>query len=141
MPIRPFSAVHFIYLYVCDKMINDTNVLNKETSMYNEAQLQIARLHELWLRSEHAANKGDPKTWLWLQDSIWRELRADIERMADASKIIELDNQLKSLALKNIKHYNKLYYILSQRHERLKIIQDKAGKGSKYVRADEDDFE
>ncbi len=113
---------------------------SSEISQYNEASLQILRLHEFWLKAEQYSNRGILIKWKFILDSIYRELSSDIDKMNDSKEIIKRDIEIR----KKIAQANKssiLYHLLDQRHRLLKEIQDKAGKGSKYIDPDNEDFD
>lgn len=112
----------------------------EQVSRYNEAGMQIMRLHEYWLKAEVYANRGILIKWKFILDSIWRELYADVKRKNDSEKLIEKNNKLKEDIAKAKKNYL-LYQALDVRHEFLKGVQDSAGKGAMYVDSDSDDFD
>lgn len=109
-------------------------------SDYNEASLQIMRLHELWLRAEHYAKTGHLIQWKFVLDSIYRELYADIKRRDDYQTIINEDLFLKK-AIANSKIKFQIYISLNKRHYFLKELQDTVGKGGKYGDADTESFD
>ncbi len=111
-----------------------------ETSKYNEAGLQIMRLHELWLRAEICANKGWLKKWNFILDSIYRELYADLLRSEDRKKFEKRYSKIIKI-LKNSKNQIELYNNLNEKHFFLKELQDSAGKGGKYIDSNYEDFE
>ena len=51
--------------------MEDTNLGQKESSVYNEAGLQISRLHNLWVKIEDAIQKGNLVSWKFLLDGVW----------------------------------------------------------------------
>jgi hypothetical protein len=114
---------------------------NRKTSEFNEAAYQIQRLHDIWVDIENALTKGNLITWKFKLDSVRRELIADIEyRMEDKESILKKDEILKvNIARSRTKQ--QLYDNLNKRHEFMKILQDKAGKGGKYYDSSEEDFE
>jgi hypothetical protein len=123
-------------------MDNNDTVTTSETSTYNEAKFQILRLHELWVLAESKARKGLLDEWRWVQDSIWRELRPDVEHLSsdDPKGTVNTNNRLIQLIDKTTNKHLK-YHILNQRHEFLKILQDKCGKGAKYADNSADSWE
>ena len=114
---------------------------SQEVSKYNEAGLQIMRLHDLWIRAEHYANSGQLIKWKFILDSVWRELYSDVnKRLTNPKEIVDRNKEIKeSIARANSK--SKLYCCLNVRHEFLKKIQDEAGKGGVYGEADDEDFD
>ncbi len=112
----------------------------KQISRYNEAAMQIMRLHELWLKAELYANRGLLVKWKFILDSVWRELYPDVKRKKDSKKTIEENLKLK----KTISECNRsfeIYTALNERHEFLKGVQDSVGKGAMYMDADDDRFD
>jgi hypothetical protein len=114
---------------------------SQEVSKYNEAALQIMRLHELWLKAEHYANSGQLIKWKFTLDSIWRELCSDINlRMTNSKKIMEKNIEIRE-KIADAKERFTLYNALDRRHQFLKNIQDEVGKGGIYGEADDEDFD
>jgi len=108
---------------------------DKETSIYNEASLQIIRLHELWQKVENYAGKGNLEKWKFTLDAIERELHADILRADDSKKLCEKYEKI----LRKISQAKKRdikYYWIQYLHKFLKEIQDLSGKGGSYGQAD-----
>lgn len=112
----------------------------KQISRYNEAGMQIMRLHELWLKAELYANRGRLKKWKFILDSVWRELYSDVQRQPESKKIIEDNEELKK-AISEYKNMSSLYTALDERHQFLKEIQDSVGKGARYMDEDDDAFD
>ncbi len=112
----------------------------KQVSRYNEAAMQIMRLHELWLKAELYANRGLLIKWKFILDSVWRELKADVKRKGESEDNINENNKLKK-AISKCKKMSSLYTALNERHEFLKEIQDSVGKGAMYRDVDDDDFD
>ncbi len=112
----------------------------KQVSRYNEAAMQIMRLHELWLKAELYANRGLLIKWKFILDSVWRELYSDVQRQSDSKKIIKDNKKLKQ-AISKCKIMSSLYTALNERHEFLKEIQNSVGKGAMYRDIDDDDFD
>lgn len=110
-----------------------------QISKYNEANLQIMRLNQNWLKAEFYANHGQLIKWKFILDTIWRELYADILRKKD-DDLIKKNKKLKGLISK-AKTKVDLYNALNDRHENLKEIQDAAGKGAIYYDADNEDMD
>ncbi len=117
----------------------------KEISKFNEGLLQIQRLDYLWRSIELSTRSGhyDPSSWKYLLDSVWRELYADVEKQSDKNNLIQ-DNKkfilkIQIAELKNTP--NKIYSTLNARHEFLKLLQTKVGKGGSYADSTENEFE
>jgi hypothetical protein len=112
----------------------------KEKSAYNEALLQIARLDAFWVRAEIYANSGLFKKWQFIQDSIWRELKADVLRKQESKKLISKNIELKK-KIADSKNRTEFYNALDERHQFLKHLQDLVGKGGSYIEQNEGTFE
>lgn len=114
----------------------------KERSKYNEAILQLQRLHNLWLKigkvTEHG--RANLEAWKFYLDDVWRELVADVERQPNKEEITTRNQELKEKIAKS-KTINEKYNNLNERHEFLKILQDKVGKGGAYLDESEEDIE
>jgi len=109
----------------------------KQVSRYNEAGMQIMRLHELWLKAELYANRGLLIKWKFILDSVWRELFSDVKRKDDCEKTIENNIELKK-TISECKTMSSLYLALDERHQFLKEVQDSVGKGAMYMDVDDD---
>jgi len=103
------------------------------TSKYNEAGLQIQRLNNLWLDISGVTRQGkaDLIAWKYFLEDVWRELIADVENQSDKNKIKKKDELLKKLIAVS-KTNEQLYYALDKRHQFLKVLQDRVGKGGAY---------
>ncbi len=113
-----------------------------ESSKYNEAAMQIMRLHNLWVKIEEHVNKGNLKEWQYLLDSVWRELRADIDHITNGEDLTKENKLLKlKVLVAASKTKTKYYNALNERHEFLKRLQDKSGKGGIYEDESEKGFE
>lgn len=112
----------------------------KQVSRYNEAGMQIMRLHELWLKAEVYANRGLLIKWKFILDSVWRELYSDVKRQNDFEKIINDNIKLKK-TISECKTAPAMYVALDARHQFLKKMQDSVGKGAMYMDADDDHFD
>ena len=113
-----------------------------ESSKYNEAAMQIMRLHNLWVKIEENINKGNLQEWQYLLDSVWRELSADTGHINTGKELIEENKLLKLRVLVAASESRTKYYnALNGRHEFLKRLQDKSGKGGIYEDESEKGFE
>ncbi len=112
----------------------------KQISRYNEAGMQIMRLHELWLKAELYANRGLLIKWKFILDSIWRELYSDIKRQTNSKDIIKDNDKLKK-TISECKTIPGMYIALDKRHQFLKEMQDSVGKGGSYMDEDSDAFD
>ena len=112
----------------------------EEFSKYNEASLQILRLHELWLSAEFYARRSMLNPWKYVLDSIWRELNSDVVKMKKPTNVLNKnDKHMEKIAKSKTK--DQKYFVLNNRHIFLKLLQDEVGKGSKYQDADTESFE
>ncbi len=113
-----------------------------KTSKYNEAQLQILRLNNLWQRIEEVVKNQscDLQSWKFYLDSIWRELFADVNGRKDRELFIQ-KNDLYKKTISKAKDENQLYKFLNLRHQFLKVLQDKVGKGGAYQDENAEDME
>jgi hypothetical protein len=112
---------------------------NTEKSLFNEGTLQIQRLHNCWLECEIKAKRGLLDEWNFVLDGVWRELIADINRLEDSEKILKT-NILFNKKICTEKDRKIKYQLVDMRHQWLKVLQDKVGKGTKYVSADSEHF-
>ncbi len=121
------------------------NYKDDKTSQYNEAMLQIQRLHNTWLSCKNAREKGKLIKYMWILDSAEIELINDIIRVdkkkgEDDDKWLDLINtlnkEIKTHA--NSKNFPRLYSTLIEKEKSLKQIQEEAGKGSKLTIANRD---
>ncbi len=131
--------------------------VSKQTSRYNEAGFQVQRLNEYWIQAENYANRGNLSKWHFKLNTIWRELTADVERLNDTYEIPNLNkdkassvsltlwiksrNTFLTKKIKLCQNKSDLYIQLSMKHEFLKWVQDKCGKGGSYSDVDEDGTE
>lgn len=111
-------------------------------SKYNEAELQIMRLHDKWVLASNYISMANLAKWKETLDLIWLELRADVEKRSDGDKIKTENTKLKREIIKAqiTKSRAKIYFALYKWHEFLKILQDKVGKGAKYTYYDDSEY-
>lgn len=120
------------------------------TSKYNEAVMQIQRLHNAWQNCNYYARTGNFQSWRWELDIIWRELIADVKKI-DESKVKKMLDMFPEYKATNIEGLNdalkseitgcskiQLYDAIDKRHIFLKQLQDIAGKGSVFEEQDAD---
>ncbi|UCD21007.1 MAG: hypothetical protein JSW08_00450 [archaeon] len=113
----------------------------RTTSEFNEAQLQIYRLHNIWLECRVARSIGD------LVKYKWKLLDAEVELWNDAKRV---DKQQKTTYVKKLNELNeeinpskteedlkKIFNKLIDKEKVLRALQDAAGKGAKYTVQDE----
>ena len=125
------------------------------SSAYNEAGLQIQRLHNLWLSAETSSVSRNHIRWNSILDAIERELYSDIIKKP---KKIELLNELSKLkkeyyagtrfikigcmgVRKKGSNVGPCMAALDRRHKLLKDIQESSGKGSIYRESDGEDMD
>lgn len=94
-------------------------------SEFNEASLQIQRLHNLWLKCNAFSQAGRLEEWKWVLDRVWIELSADAE---DKHKT---ENKLLNKIISLSKNPTRLYNALQRKEIFLRGLQESAGKGSK----------
>jgi len=125
------------------------------SSAYNEAGLQIQRLHNLWLSTETSSTNRNHVRWSSTLDAIERELYSDIKKRRDSNTILEKLSKLKKeyyLKTKYIKigsmgirmkgsNVGPCMFALDKRHKVLKQIQEDSGKGGIYRDTGNEDFE
>ena len=126
-----------------------------QTSAYNEAGLQIQRLHNLWLNAEHYALSRRFGKWKNTLESIERELYSDLLKLKTKDSIMKELSLLKIQFGKDMKligvtafglrdrrsNPNPALRTLDKIHKILKQIQEGSGKGAIYRDADDEDFE
>ena len=56
------------------------NDSKKLVSVYNEAQLQILRLNNIWIKCHEAVKNGNLISYKWQLDRAWIELTADAQK-------------------------------------------------------------
>lgn len=115
-------------------MEEETNL----TSRFNEAQFQIYRLNNSWIRCKAFRTKGEFEQWRWELDTIWSELSYDAKRTSQVPwsknethiKIKALDKMIDLASKKN--NRLSLYKYLDNKEKVLRWLQDEAGKGGSY---------
>jgi len=116
----------------------------KLISEFNEAKLQIFRLHNIWLECKHFRETGRLVHWKWKLDTATIELWNDAKRLDNESE--EEGNYISSLKkldkeifeAEKQKNLAKLYQKLVEKEKLLREIQEEAGKGARYKPVDED---
>jgi len=114
-----------------------------ELSKYNEAALQIQRLHNLSNEIKQCANSGDFWGWFFRLDRYWEELYADAKKRTDDPAGTLKQHKylrLKALIAAN-ENRTEWYNSLIKRTEFMKELQDKVGKGGIYEDESEKGFE
>lgn len=104
----------------------------KLVSVYNEAQLQIMRLNNIWTKCHNYASKGDLTSYKWELDRAWIELSPDANKLNE-KKYFKINDEINK-AIASSKNSNSLYMLLQRKEIFLKLLQEDAGKGGKRKR-------
>ncbi len=109
--------------------MSDFDDSKKLVSVYNEAQLQIMRLSNIWTKCHYYAQNGQLSAYKWQLDRAWIELSSDAAQKNKGFyfKAIELINN----AISKAKNNSALYNLLIRKEIFLKLLQEGVGKGSK----------
>jgi len=106
----------------------------EEVSSYNEAALQIFRLHNLWQDVNYSAKSRNYIGWKDNLERVWMELRADVENLHQDMRIKKIDevNKLNNCIDKAMlkKDIPLLYKLLLAKETFLRITADEVGKGA-----------
>ncbi len=108
---------------------------DKKISEFNEAGLQIQRLHNAWCDCRRNREAGNLLKVKWILDSIEVELNVDIIRGEHLDKIKEINK-----TLSEVKDMNEFYSATMDKEKLLREVQDSSGKGGKYKDPDEDSY-
>lgn len=114
-------------------MAEEDKDIDKEKSKYNEANLNIQRLHNAWLRCAHYRRNAEYQKWKWELDNIWSELCQDVgeKRMSNHKETEkEFEEQRDKIGAMTSK--DDLYESISKLHIFLRRLQDRVGKGGTY---------
>ncbi len=125
-----------------------------ETSAYNEAGLQIQRLHNFWIMAESYTSRTGFRLWHSALNSIERELWSDILKLPVSKEAIAKLDGLKQEYYKGLSTLKRdsmgrlskdsdisaCVRALDKRHKHLKWIQEKSGKGAIYRDTDTEGF-
>ena len=117
--------------------INDSN--SAEISKYNEAQLQIQRLHNLWIDFKAYFKDNDFYHLDKALENVWIELYPDAKKKKD-KKYMEYIEKVNDAYRKSKNNFMRLE-ILKMKATFLKKLQDDVGKGAVYEDKSESDFE
>lgn len=110
-----------------------------ETSKYNEAQLQIQRLHNLWVDFKRYFRENDFYYVDKTLENIWIELYPDAKKKKGKPYFDYIDRI--NIAIKEAKNNQFLLEFLKIKATFLKSLQDAVGKGGVYEDRSESDFE
>lgn len=101
----------------------------KVVSVYNEAQFQIERLNDIWVKCHGYAKKGKLLLYKWELDRAWVELSTDAKKINKEYYFQGIDKLNSAIARAN--NQESLYLLLQKKEIFLRNLQDVAGKGSK----------
>ena len=101
----------------------------KYVSVYNEAQLQIDRLDEIWRQCHRYSRRGELNNYKWELDRAWIELSADAKKLNAEYYIKALDKINNTISVAQTP--NQLYKALQIKEIFLRQLQEDAGKGGK----------
>ena len=104
----------------------------KSISVYNEAQLQILRLNNIWVECHECVKRGDLISYKWKLDRAWIELSADAKTLNEKSYFAAMKKINDYISKANNEEV--LYNLLQKKEIFLKNLQEDAGKGSKRKR-------
>lgn len=114
-------------------MAEDSTDTDKERSKYNEATLNIQRLHNSWMKCAYFRTTASYEKWKWELDTIWTELCQDVkEQRMNNYKKVEVQNQKHRDVIGKSDTRMKLYEAINERHIFLRRLQDRVGKGGTY---------
>ena len=113
-------------------MTDDFDDSKKLVSVYNEAQLQIMRLNNIWTKCHNYAQTGNLDAYKWQLDRAWIELSADADKLNKTFYFNAVD-KINSFIAKS-KNDNSLYNLLIKKEIFLKGLQEGCGKGGKRKR-------
>ena len=136
--------------------MEDEGQQTEKISLYNSGMAQIKRLDELWAKIHKYAEGGLMTKWNWGLDRIWCELVGDLEEESEEEdkkdspiakfenfKVLigNINNQFIQRNI-NVQDYQRnMYEALMEKEAFLRRLQNKLGKGTKLVDADEDFIE
>ncbi len=117
-----------------------------KVSAFGDALGQIKRLDYLYIRCMNRRERGDLLGVKWALDSAEVELYVDTIRVSELFKTdyVNLLKKINENILESEKisdkneRFSKLYQALLKKEKTLRMIQEKAGKGSKLIEQEED---
>ena len=113
-------------------MDNNFDDSKKLVSVYNEAQLQIMRLNNIWTKCHNYVQSGNLVAYKWQLDRAWIELSADAKQLSGKHYFKSMD--IINSAIAKSKNNYSLYNLLIRKEIFLKLLQEDAGKGGKRKR-------
>ena len=116
-------------------------MVGEQISEYNGALLQVQRLHNVWISLRYFREQGDMVRVRFILDSAELELTNDLIRV-DRDKDKKIGPQLEAVNqnIFNTVVPSRLYPLLKLKEGILRMIEEAAGKGSKFRDPDEEDF-
>ena len=122
---------------------------SEQTAKYNEGYFQTQRMHEIWLKCNRNQVNGEIKNLKWELFNAWMELSTAAQKLDEQGKIYDKDKKISWCkkfeelkdGLTEIKSREEIFNKLFELQLFLRLLQDKSGKGTKWVDADEDDIE
>lgn len=105
-------------------------------SDFNEGQLQLQRLHNIWLKCNYFLTRGDYLNWNWNLDCAWIELSPDAydfdkQTKEEEDKYFSKIEKLNEDVSNSLKNKDGLYKLLMKKHIFLKLLQERVGKGGR----------
>lgn len=127
----------------------DTDTGSEKVSLFNGGISEIYRLDFLWKDAHTHSRAGLLEKWNWDLDRVWCELAGDIPLGDDRekqfkemnSKLAQIKQDLFKRKIDLMNYNEKMYTQLMDKEIFLRRLQQKLGKGSKFVDDDEDDWE
>jgi hypothetical protein len=136
----------------------------EKISAYNSGIAQIKRLDELWVKTHRYAEGGLLSKYNWVLDRVWLELTGDLKIEEDEedeegkkkesqdkhdekkfegfkAKIGQINKDFIDRTIKVEEYKRRLYEMIMEKETFLRRLQQRLGKGTKLVDADEDTIE
>lgn len=124
---------------------------SEQTAKYNESSLQLFRLNNIWTNCQRYQREGNLIKLKWEVMNAWVELSASGAKLDEQKKYYSSDKTKKTTwsekmiefqeQLTQIKNREELFKLLFKIQVFLRLLQDRSGKGTKWVDSDEDDIE
>ena len=116
-----------------------------QISQFNDAVLEIQRLHNIWLAARMYREKGLLRDVIWILDSGEIELSDAIDRLKEKNNIDykkQIDILNEKINKANLDKNNlELYKHLIEKERILRKVQQDSGKGTKWKDSDEDEMD
>lgn len=144
------------------KKMSETDTTTNKLSMANSAYSQIYRFDETWKNAYRHRSNGNHHAWNLDLDNIWLELSGDLkEKFGDGKeeykkimdKILEVNKNILSTyplvtgtlasgfnvpSADSLKRVSKQYLFLMDKEQFLRELQNRLGKGTKWLDEDQD---